>query len=106
MKSALPAGCERQIRSTSFDASPALQSEVRKFSLFILAVLCATSAFAESARPLKLDTPASSDKPVPLKGKASSNSCAAYGPGFVKVEGTNTCVQIGGSISVGAGVRR
>jgi hypothetical protein len=79
---------------------------MRKFSLVILFVLCATSAFAESARPLKLDTPASTDKSPPLKGKVSSSSCAAYGPGFVKVEGTNTCVQVGGSISVGAGVRR
>ncbi len=70
----------------------------------IVALLCVPPAFAESSRPLKLDTPA--DKPAPLKGKASSNSCAAYGAGFVKVEGTDTCVQVGGSISVGAGVRR
>ncbi len=74
--------------------------------LIIVAVLCATPVFAESTRPLKLDTPATADKPAPLKGKATSNSCAAYGPGFVKIEGTDTCVQIGGSISVGAGVRR
>jgi uncharacterized protein YfaP (DUF2135 family) len=79
---------------------------MRKLSLVIAAVLCASSAFADSTRPLKLDTPATADRPAPLKGKASSNSCAAYGPGFVKVEGTDTCVQIGGSISVGAGVRR
>ncbi|WP_156464267.1 hypothetical protein [Afipia sp. Root123D2] len=32
-----------------------------------------------------------------------ANSCADYGPGFVPVEGTGTCVKIGGSISVGAG---
>jgi hypothetical protein len=74
--------------------------------LIMVAVLCASPALAESARPLKLDTPATTDKAVPLKGKTSSSSCAAYGPGFVKVEGTDTCVQIGGSISVGAGVRR
>ena len=74
--------------------------------LVIIAMLCASAATAESSRPLKLDTPASTDKSAPLKGKASANSCAAYGPGFVKVEGTDTCVQIGGSISVGAGVRR
>jgi hypothetical protein len=74
--------------------------------LIIVAILSASSALAESTRPLKLDTPASTDKSPPLKGKASSNSCAAYGPGFVKIEGTDTCVQIGGSISVGAGVRR
>jgi len=74
-------------------------------NLFIIAVtlLGASPAFAESSRPLKLDTPVTSDKAVPLKGRSSSNSCAAYGPGFVKAEGTDTCVQIGGSISIGAG---
>jgi hypothetical protein len=74
--------------------------------LIIVAMLSVSSALAESTRPLKLDTPATSDKAAPLKGKTSSNSCAAYGAGFVKIEGTDTCVQVGGSISVGAGVRR
>jgi Porin subfamily len=79
---------------------------MRKLLLVIVAVLCASSALADSTRPLKLDTPAGTDRPAPLKGKASANSCAAYGAGFVKIEGTDTCVQVGGSISVGAGVRR
>ena len=79
---------------------------MRELFLTIVALFCASSAFAESTRPLKLDVPATSDKPAPLKGKATSSSCAAYGPGFVKLEGTDTCVQIGGSVSVGAGVRR
>lgn len=79
---------------------------MRKFFLFIFALLCVSSALAESTRPLKLDTPAAIDKSAPLRGKASSNSCAAYGPGFVKVEGTDTCVRVGATISVGAGVRR
>lgn len=29
--------------------------------------------------------------------------CAEYGAGFVKLEGSDTCVRLGGSISVGAG---
>jgi hypothetical protein len=73
------------------------------FLIIAALLLSASSAAAESTRPLKLDTPASSDKPVPLKGRGSSNSCAAYGPGFVKVEGTDTCAQVGGLISIGAG---
>ena len=72
--------------------------------LATLAGLCASSTLAQSTRPLKLDTP-TTDKPLP-RGKASSNACSAYGPGFVKIEGTDTCVQVGGSIGVGAGVRR
>ena len=78
---------------------------MRNLFLFIVVMLCAPPAFAESTRPLKLDTPVNSDKSVPLKDKNSSNSCAAYGPGFVKVAGTDTCVQVGGSISAGAGIR-
>jgi hypothetical protein len=45
----------------------------------------------------------SSEKVLPMKGTVTIHSCAAYGPGFVKVEGTDTCVQIGGSIGIGVG---
>ena len=31
------------------------------------------------------------------------NPCAAYGAGYVRVEGTTTCVKIGVSVSVDAG---
>ena len=51
-----------------------------------------------------LNQAATSGKVLPLKGARSANSCAEYGAGFVKVEGTNTCMKIGGAISVGAGV--
>ena len=69
----------------------------------ILALLPAASAAAQqsgSERPVK---PANSGRPLPLKGAGAANSCAAYGPGFVKVEGTDTCVKIGGAVSIGAG---
>jgi hypothetical protein len=38
----------------------------------------------------------------PIKG----NPCAMYGAGFVKIEGLDTCVKIGGSVNVEAGARR
>jgi hypothetical protein len=80
---------------------------MQNFSIVMaVALMLPSLASAASTRPLKLDTPTSAARPVPLKGKASSSACAAYGPGFVKIDGTETCVQIGGSISVGAGVRR
>ena len=34
------------------------------------------------------------------------NPCAAYGPGFVKVEGSSTCVKVGGSVRVETGRSR
>ncbi len=38
-----------------------------------------------------------------LNGKTSirrTNSCAAYGPGFVSVDGADTCVKVGGHVRV------
>ena len=33
--------------------------------------------------------------------RPASNNCAEYGAGFVRMEGSNTCVRIGGSIAIG-----
>lgn len=58
---------------------------------------------AEQSSHRKSDTAVASGKLLPLKRATSGNSCAAYGAGFVKVEGTETCVKIGGAVSIGAG---
>lgn len=34
---------------------------------------------------------------------ADGNSCAQYGVGFVKIAGSDTCIKIGGSVSVEGG---
>jgi hypothetical protein len=67
----------------------------------LLLALPASAAPAQQSSPHKHDKPAPPDKLLPLKGTASGNSCAAFGPGFVKVEGSGTCVKIGGAISIG-----
>jgi hypothetical protein len=67
----------------------------------VVMVLPASVAAAEQPGSLKLDRPASSGKLLPLKGTGTVNSCAAYGAGFVKVEGTDTCVKLGGAVSIG-----
>jgi hypothetical protein len=71
--------------------------------LAIMALLPASPALAEPAGARHPDKPTSREKMLPLKGAAGGNSCAAYGPGFVRVEGTDTCVKIGGAVSIGAG---
>jgi hypothetical protein len=78
---------------------------MRKSLPVIVAVaLLPVSAFAEQPRLQKSDKAATSDKVLPLKRAAPANSCAEHGAGFVKVEGTNTCMKIGGAISIGVGV--
>ena len=43
-------------------------------------------------------------KAAPKSAKTHSpNPCAKYGPGFIKLAGSDTCLKIGGSIDVEAG---
>jgi hypothetical protein len=67
------------------------------------ALLPASVALAEQPSDRKPDKPAGTGRLLPLKGAAAGNSCAAFGPGFVRVDGTETCVKIGGAVSIGVG---
>lgn len=69
----------------------------------VIAVLAASSALAEPSSSQKPDKPANSGRLLPVKRAGTGNACAAYGLGFVKVEGTDTCVKIGGAVSIGVG---
>jgi hypothetical protein len=68
-----------------------------------VAVLPATIAMAEPTRGKKPDKPPASGRQIPLKGAGAGNDCATYGAGFVKIEGTDTCMKIGGAIDIGIG---
>jgi hypothetical protein len=67
-----------------------------------VAALSVAPALAEPSSPKQRDQPAAADMPT-RKRAGSSNPCSVYGPGFVKVEGSGTCVKIGGAVSVGVG---
>lgn len=93
-------------RSTGYKAA-------MRAPLLILVSLLATSATAaESLRLPPAERPQAgkeTGKALPLKGtagKAGAGSCAAYGARFVMVEGTGTCVEVGGSVRIGTTVGR
>jgi hypothetical protein len=72
--------------------------------VIIVAMLSASAASAQQFRDGKPDKPA---KSLPLRPpKAAANPCAEYGAGFVRIEGSSTCIKVGGSLSVGAGASR
>jgi hypothetical protein len=72
--------------------------------VIVLAVLSASAASAQQSRDRKPDKPAAS---VPLRAaKAAANPCAEYGAGFVRIEGSSTCMKIGGSFGIGVGGSR
>jgi hypothetical protein len=77
---------------------------MRKFLFAIVAAtLPALTALAEKPVFPKSEPAAKPGKLLPVRGATSGNSCAALGAGFVKVEGTDTCVKVGGAVSIGAG---
>jgi hypothetical protein len=67
----------------------------------LVAVLPLASTATAQTGGQKSDKPSSSDKLLPLKGSHAGNACAAYGPGFIKVDGSDTCVKLGGAVSIG-----
>jgi hypothetical protein len=72
-------------------------------AILVAVLLPASIALAEPSSRQKSDKPAASGRLLPLKASGAGNPCAAYGPGFVRVDGTETCVKIGGAVSIGVG---
>jgi len=71
--------------------------------LLAIAVAMLPAAAAEPSISQKPNKPATSGRLLPLKGAGAANSCAAYGAGFVRLAGSDTCVKIGGAVGVGLG---
>jgi len=73
---------------------------MRTFSLtMIIVVLSGSALLADPASRTKRDYATPLDRLPPPKS-AAGNPCAAFGPGFVKVEGADTCVKVGGTFRV------
>ncbi|BBC00428.1 hypothetical protein AB7M49_007060 [Bradyrhizobium elkanii] len=77
---------------------------MRKTCIAIIAILLPAAALAQQGDRRNFQTPPDASKTLPSKSATRSNPCASYGPGFVKVEGSDTCVKLGGGISVDGGM--
>ena len=89
--------------SCSIDRPDAIKNRMRNILVAIVVALQpASTALAQSAN-LKTDPSVAPGKWLPVKQSRAGNSCAAYGPDYVKVEGSEMCLKISGSVSVGVG---
>lgn len=70
--------------------------------LFAIAVAALLPSGASAEQP-RLPKSGDAPKQMPLRSTGASNPCAQFGAGFVRVEGTQTCVKVGGAVSIGAG---
>jgi hypothetical protein len=76
------------------------------FLAIVIAMLPATIAAADPPGAVKLEKALPPTRLLPVKGAKAGNSCAAYGPGFAKLAGSDTCVKVGGAVSVEVGGSR
>ncbi|WP_159009448.1 porin [Bradyrhizobium sp. S69] len=76
------------------------------FLVIVIAMLPATIAAADPPGAVKLEKALPPTRLLPVKGANTGDSCAAYGPGFAKLAGTDTCVKVGGAVSVEVGGSR
>lgn len=85
---------------------------MRRTTALLLLLLASTSlGWAQSFDRKALDTKAfgkKSDVPVarPKDRAGGMKACPEYGPGFYRLEGSSTCIQIGASIGTDVGARR
>jgi len=93
-------------------ARPGYNATMRMPLLILITFAAVSASAAESLRLPPAERPQTgkeTGKTLPLKGTAGAGkagSCASYGPRFVMVEGTGTCVKVGGSVSVDTSIRR
>jgi hypothetical protein len=79
--------------------------------IFILAFLLAAIAWPGANALAAPDTPRHAKAKRPHAAaqtsripRARADSCAQFGAGFVRMAGSDTCIQIGGAVDVGFGV--
>jgi hypothetical protein len=75
---------------------------MRKIVLAIIVAGWPALALAEQPSRYTSGKTHSAGKQFKLKGAVRENPCAEYGAGFVRLEGSDTCMQIGGYVSSGA----
>lgn len=84
------------------DGLAMMRASMRISRLAMIAILSLSAARADPAIRPKPDHATPSD-PLPPLPRAAGNPCAAFGPGFVQVAGTATCVRVGGAFRADVG---
>lgn len=76
----------------------------------VVLMLLPAAAHAQSLLDSQRKPPAktaikSEQKPEKIARPApAATSCAQFGAGYIRLEGSSTCVKVGGSIDIGAGM--
>jgi hypothetical protein len=74
---------------------------MRTAFVILIGLIAISPACAETPARPAAEQPVPAVKVLPLKGASGTSACSAYGAGFAHVEGSGTCVKVGGSIDVG-----
>jgi hypothetical protein len=74
--------------------------------MFVALSVAGLPAWAQTRGSHISDRDIKTEQPVKKATQPARKSCAEFGPGFVWVEGSSSCVRIGGAIGVGVGIGR
>jgi hypothetical protein len=74
--------------------------------LFAILLLTSAPAWAQTTGWHASGRDVRTEPPRKKAGRAAQKSCPEYGPGFVRVEGSSSCVRVGGAVSVDVGTGR
>lgn len=71
----------------------------------IIVIIATLPAFAQaqSNDQPRSDKTIGASNVLPLKKPSRGNPCAEYGAGFMRLEGSDTCVRVGGAVRVDSG---
>ena len=79
-------------------------------ALLILVLAAALPATVHAEQPKQAGTAprpvASAPAPTASPRASGGNPCAGFGPDFVQVEGSTTCVRVGVTVRIDAGIVR
>ena len=75
---------------------------LRSFFSVLLPIFLISAAHAEDAARFRLPRNQAGEQ-SPRAQRPVANPCAQFGPGFGRVEGSDTCVRIGGSVGISGG---
>lgn len=80
-------------------ASKAIKGQMKTFVIAVVVATFPGLAFAAERTPQPKRPSAAKTLPA-SPPRVQTNPCALYGAGFVQVQGSTTCVKIGGSVRV------
>lgn len=83
--------------------SPTILKQAAIAILSLAVVSVAQAQQAEKKKPRSRPQSAAQHQPLKPVSRAQPAACAEFGPGFVRMPGSDSCIRFGGGVGIGVG---